>query len=139
MLGELIAMLLYNGSDACKACGFVLARAAVESLVSIARDVCSESIPGRKQELEKGKVIDRGLVEKIILNFKEDGCVRVHQVRFRQRVLCSCSLVSVGQEGHRSLEDALEHHGVNRNAASKRYPDITLRECKAGFLILVEF
>ena len=64
-------MLMYNGSDACKACGISLIRVAVESLVAVAPDFRGSMVPDKKED-DGERMIDRNLVEQILLNFTED-------------------------------------------------------------------
>lgn len=70
-IGELIGMLLVMGSDGSLATGYNLLRTATQHLLGILPQ-CVSSILLNRDETEKGKVVDRALIEQIVRNFSED-------------------------------------------------------------------
>ena len=71
LIGEMISMLLFNGSDACVILGHSLTSVAVEQLVQCFEQWATTDVPKRTAD-DRGKQLDRAAIEHIILNFQKD-------------------------------------------------------------------
>ena len=74
-VGELTAMLFYNGSDSCLAAGHSLLRQLLPRIHAYVLSLPSGHAEQEQPTLPDGRV-DRALVEKIILSMDTDTCTQ---------------------------------------------------------------
>ena len=117
--GQLVAMLFYNGSDACLAAGCSLMRQLLPHLHVRLASLATAEQNEEVAEMPDSRT-DRGPIENILFDMDAAACLGCFwvgaQLHRNHTVICMVS--DQCQDGHVKFEDALEAKGVRRNFAS---------------------